>query len=106
MNFENIAIDLSGNGSQMIWRNTENKIRHCVGDRKYVTVMWTYIKFRINPLKKLAYLIFTNSVRTAKKTQRFYITKINWLMLFKKITAVYSENHTKPINTKCRVTDC
>jgi hypothetical protein len=49
---------------------------------------------------------FKNSVRTAKKTQHFTITKINWLTLFKEIIAVYCENHTKPINTKCRVTDC
>jgi hypothetical protein len=27
-------------------------------------------------------------------------------MLFKEIIAVYSENHTKPINTKCSITDC
>jgi hypothetical protein len=29
------------------------------------------------------------------------MTKINWLMLFKEINTVYSENHTKPINTLC-----
>jgi hypothetical protein len=46
------------------------------------------------------------SVRTAKKSQHFTITKINWLTLFREIIAVYSENHTKHINTKCRVTDC
>jgi hypothetical protein len=50
--------------------------------------------------------MFINSVRTAKKTQHFTITKINWLTLFKEIIAVYSENHTKYINTKCSVTDC
>jgi hypothetical protein len=27
-------------------------------------------------------------------------------MLFKDIIAVYSENHAKPINTKCSITDC
>jgi hypothetical protein len=27
-------------------------------------------------------------------------------MLFKEIIAVYSENHAKPINTKCSITDC
>jgi hypothetical protein len=32
--------------------------------------------------------------------------KINFVMLFKEIIPVYSENHMKPINTKCRVTDC
>jgi hypothetical protein len=26
-------------------------------------------------------------------------------MLFKEIIAVYSENHAKPINTKCSITD-
>jgi hypothetical protein len=41
-----------------------------------------------------------------KRTPHFSITKINWLMLFKEIMAVYSEDHTKPINTKCSVTDC
>jgi hypothetical protein len=46
---------------------------------------------------KLAYTIFNNSVRTAKKTQLFTITKINWLTLFKEIITVYSENHTKHI---------
>jgi hypothetical protein len=43
--------------------------------------------------------IFKNSVRTAKKTPHFTITKINWLTLFTEIIATYSENHTKPINT-------
>jgi hypothetical protein len=38
--------------------------------------------------------VFKNLVRTAKKTPHFTITKINWLTLFKKIIAVYSENHT------------
>jgi hypothetical protein len=46
-------------------------------------------------------MIFKNSVRTAKKTQHFTITKINWLTLFKEIIAVYSENHMKPIDTLC-----
>jgi hypothetical protein len=27
-------------------------------------------------------------------------------MVFKEIIAVYSENHTKPINTKYSITDC
>jgi hypothetical protein len=48
--------------------------------------------------------MFKNSVRTAKKTQNFSITKINWLMLFEEIIPVHSENYTKPINTKCTVT--
>jgi hypothetical protein len=29
------------------------------------------------------------------------IAKINWLMLFKGIIAVYSENHMKPTDTLC-----
>jgi hypothetical protein len=40
-------------------------------------------------------MIFKKSVRTAKKTQLFTITKINWLTLFKEIIAVYSENHAE-----------
>jgi hypothetical protein len=35
-----------------------------------------------------------------RNTQHFHNRKINWLMLFKKIT-VYSENHTKLMNTLC-----
>jgi hypothetical protein len=38
-------------------------------------------------------MLFKNSVRTSKRTPHFTITKINWLMLFKEIIAVYSENH-------------
>jgi hypothetical protein len=63
----------------------------------------------ISPLNpKLAYtgLIFNSLVRTAKKTQHFTITKINWLTLFKEIIAVYSENHTKHINKKLILIDC
>jgi hypothetical protein len=41
-----------------------------------------------------------------KKTSHFRITKINWLSLFKQIISVYSENHTKPTNTKWRFIDC
>jgi hypothetical protein len=50
-------------------------------------------------IQRAVTLVFNNSARTAKKTQHFIITKINWLTLFKEIIAVYSENHTKPINT-------
>jgi endonuclease V-like protein UPF0215 family len=60
-----------------------------------------------NPLKmKLVYILFKNPVRTSKRAPNFTITKINWLMLFKEMIAVYSENHTKPINTKCSITYC
>jgi hypothetical protein len=37
---------------------------------------------------------------TSQKTE---LPKIKWLMVFKEIIAVYSENHTKPMNTKYRV---
>jgi hypothetical protein len=47
------------------------------------------------PRPKLVYIMFKNSVRTAKKIQHLAITKINWLMLFREIIAVYNENHTK-----------
>jgi hypothetical protein len=57
--------------------------------------------FDINIWK--AAVLVNNSVRTAKKTLHFTITKINW---FREIIAVYSEKHTKHINTKCRETDC
>jgi hypothetical protein len=52
---------------------------------------------------KLIQMIFKNLVRTAKKTQHFTITKINWLTLFKEIIAVYSENHTKHIKFKMQL---
>jgi hypothetical protein len=48
-------------------------------------------------------MLFKNPVRTSKRTPHFTITKINWLTLFKEMIAVYSEKHTKHINTKCRV---
>jgi hypothetical protein len=44
-------------------------------------------------------MLFKNSVRTSKRTPHFTITKINWLTLFKEITAVCSGNHTKHTNT-------
>jgi hypothetical protein len=61
----------------------------------------------INTFKqKLIQTIFKNSVHTAKKTQHFTMTKINWLTLFKEIITVCTENRTKPINIKYRVIDC
>jgi hypothetical protein len=56
----------------------------------------------VNPIKheadpnNILKLVFT-----VKKTQHVSNTEINWLMLFREIIAVYSENHTKPINTFC-----
>jgi hypothetical protein len=72
-----------------------------------VPVIWFWaVVNHINTLKpKLVYIPFKNSVRTAKKIPHFTITKIKWLMLWKKIISFYTENHTKPINTKCSVTD-
>jgi len=51
-------------------------------------------------------MLFKNSARTSKRTPHFTITKTNWLTLFKEIIAVHSENHAKPINTKCSITNC
>jgi hypothetical protein len=51
-------------------------------------------------------MLFKNSVRTSKITPHFTITKITWLMLFKEIIAVYSEENATPINTKCSITYC
>jgi hypothetical protein len=42
-------------------------------------------------------MVFTNSARTAEKTQHFSVTKINRLTLFKEIIVVYSEHHAKPV---------
>jgi hypothetical protein len=42
-----------------------------------------------------------HAVRTVKKTQPITITRIDWLTLFNEIIAVYSENHTKHMNTLC-----
>jgi hypothetical protein len=59
------------------------------------------------PLKpKHVYIIINNSVRTSKRTPHFSIKSIKWLILFEEIIAVYTENHTKPINTKYTVTGC
>jgi hypothetical protein len=50
-------------------------------------------------------MLFKNPVRTSKRTPHFTITKINWLMLFKEIIAVYTENHTIPSIKKMQVID-
>jgi hypothetical protein len=39
------------------------------------------------------------------KENTFYHTKINWSMLCNVMIAVYTENHTRSINTKCRASD-
>jgi hypothetical protein len=58
----------------------------------------------LNP--KLDEIIYKNSGLTPKRTPNFAITKINRLMLFKEIIAIYSEEHIKLINTKCSVIVC
>jgi hypothetical protein len=53
----------------------------------------------------LDYLIFKTSGPTSERTPHITITKVNWLMLFREIIGVYTENNKKPINTLCTVTD-
>jgi hypothetical protein len=55
---------------------------------------------------KLVQIVLKNSVRTSKRTQHLAITRINQLLLFEEIIAVYTENRTQPLNTECTVTDC
>jgi hypothetical protein len=50
--------------------------------------------------------MFNNSGPSSKRTQKFFIPKINLLMLFKELNAIYTENNMKSINTKCTVADC
>jgi hypothetical protein len=45
------------------------------------------------------YVMFKVSVLTSKKIQHVSVTKINWLMLFTEIIAVYSDNNTKHVST-------
>jgi hypothetical protein len=58
----------------------------------------------LNPLKPTLVFILFDTVRTSKRTH-FTFTTINWLILFKEVIAIYNEKHTKPTNTKRRVTD-
>jgi hypothetical protein len=41
---------------------------------------------------------YVRTVRTAKKAQN--IMEVNFLMLFKEIIPIYSDNQTKPLSTK------
>jgi hypothetical protein len=50
--------------------------------------------------------MFKDSVHTAKKTRHLTITELKLLTLFKEIIAVYTENHTELISTKCGVSEC
>jgi hypothetical protein len=48
----------------------------------------------LNPLIPEVHLkILKNSIPTSNKTQRFSITKINWLKSNKERIAIYSENN-------------
>jgi hypothetical protein len=59
----------------------------------------------VHTLKPKRVQIFKKSVRAGNKSQQFTIKKIRWLRMFKEINPACSENYTKPINTKYRVTD-
>jgi hypothetical protein len=59
----------------------------------------TSLESVFNPLKPtLVYITFKNSACTSKTTPAVTITKISWLMLFKEVITVYTENHTEPIH--------
>jgi hypothetical protein len=42
-----------------------------------------------------------NAVRTSKRTTHFTTTKINWLILFKEMIAIYNQTHTKYSVIRC-----
>jgi hypothetical protein len=46
--------------------------------------------------------MYKNSVRTSQETHYVYAAKVNRLMPFKEIIAVYCENHAKHANALCR----
>jgi hypothetical protein len=50
---------------------------------------------------KFIQVIYKSSVCTSQETHHVSATKSNRLMLFRETVAVYSENHTKHINTLC-----
>jgi hypothetical protein len=60
----------------------------------------------LNSLKsQIVWLIFKNSVLTAKKTLHSTVTEIEWLTLFKEISLVCTENHTEPRAAELLVTE-
>jgi hypothetical protein len=40
-----------------------------------------------------------DSVPALKETQRFCVTHIGWLIQFREIVVIYTDNHMKPIKT-------
>jgi hypothetical protein len=63
----------------------------------YVVVQIYLCHFTISSLKRtLVFIMLKNSVRSSKRTSYFTTTKIDWLMLFREIIAVYSETRKKP----------
>jgi hypothetical protein len=73
----------------LFWRNTSAYVF-------FVTIVWVTLWSL-----KLIQIIFKNWVLTTEEIQHTSITRINWLMLFREIIAVCSENHMKPISTLC-----
>jgi hypothetical protein len=65
---------------------------------------WGRQALGLNPT--LAYITGYSRIQTVPEREHFTITKINWLLPFKEVIAVSNKTHKKPINTKCRVTDC
>jgi hypothetical protein len=55
----------------------------------------------LKPKLSLILVSFKHSVGTSRKTQPVTVTKINWLMLFKGIINVYSDNLMKGVNVLC-----
>jgi hypothetical protein len=54
----------------------------------------------IKPLKPtFICIVFKNTACPSDRTPHFIITKINLLMLFKKVIAVYHKKHKKPIRS-------
>jgi hypothetical protein len=72
-------------------------------------VVWIFIIFffpyfsSFNPFKpKMVEITSRSSVLNSKETQCVSVTKVSRLMSLREIIAVYSENHTKSINTSSK----
>jgi hypothetical protein len=91
--------------SQCVRKHTQNALVPLQARVNHTDPVSTRSKghaFKSNVLKpKLSSIIFKNPVLTAKKTQRVSIRKINRLILFKGIIAVYSGDHTN-LHTLCK----